>query len=109
MFDSGTNEQSVNLVTLIQDAYFIYPNRVNGVYDAVDFGENENGEVTQIRGRTLVDNHPVNGNEFVWRSNKPYVIYGYASVPASQTLTVNAGARIHFHADSELLYKTAAL
>lgn len=103
MFDSGTNEQAVNLVTLIQDAYFIYPNRENGVYDSVDFGEDENGEVTKIRGRTLVDNHPINGNEFVWGNTKPYVIYGYASVPASQTLTVNAGARIHFHADSGII------
>ncbi|HKK11947.1 MAG TPA: hypothetical protein VJ945_03895, partial [Flavobacteriaceae bacterium] len=36
-------------------------------------------------------------------NEKPYVIYGYAAVDAGKTLTVEAGARIHFHANSGLL------
>lgn len=102
-FDAGSNLQTVELVTLVKDAYFIYPNRVNGVYEAVDFGQDETGATTQIRGRTLQENHPANGDEFIWNNSKPYVVYGYASVPAAKTLTVNAGARIHFHADSGII------
>ncbi|HEU4496345.1 MAG TPA: hypothetical protein VFR70_04775, partial [Flavobacterium sp.] len=102
-FDAGPNLQTVELVTLVKDAYFIYPNRINGVYEAVDFGQNESGATTQVRGRTLSENHPANGNEFIWNKTKPYVVYGYASVPASKTLEVQPGARIHFHADSGII------
>ena len=102
-FDAGNNLQTVALVTLVKDAYFIYPNRVNGVYEAVDFGQDENGATTQIIGRTLQENHPLNGDEFTWNNTKPYVVYGYASVPADKTLNINAGARVHFHADSGII------
>src|SRR5690606_6525153 len=34
---------------------------------------------------------------------KPYVIYGYAAVNEGETLTIDAGARVHFHANSGLL------
>jgi len=107
-FDAGSNLQTVELVTLVKDAYFIYPNRVYGVYEAVDFGQDENGATTQIIGRTLQENHPVNGDEFNWNNDKPYVIYGYASVPADKTLNINAGARIHFHADSGIIVQDGA-
>ncbi len=45
----------------------------------------------------------INGNELHWNNTKPYVIYGYAVVPNSKTLIVDAGARIHFHAESGLI------
>lgn len=103
LFDVGTNQQKVELVTLIQDAYFIYPNRVDGVYDSIEYGLDENGEVTRVIGRILQENHPANGDEYVWSNNKPYVVYGFATVPNNKTLTVNPGARIHFHADSGII------
>lgn len=103
VFGGGTNAQKVELVTLIQDAYFIFPNKIDGVKEAVDFGFDEEGNTTQVIGRNLQDNHPDNGNEYIWNSNKPYVVYGYASVPDSKTLTVNPGARIHFHKDSGII------
>ena len=31
------------------------------------------------------------------------MVYGFASVPANETLTVQAGARVHFHANSGLI------
>jgi len=103
LFGSGTNFQKVELVTLIQDAYFIFPKRQNGIYELVDYGFNEEGNVTQVIGRSLEENHPDNGNEFIWGKVKPYVVYGFASVPTGKTLNVNAGARIHFHSDSGLI------
>jgi len=103
IFGNGTQAQKVELVTLIQDAYFIYPSKTNGISETIDFGFNEEGNVTQVRGRNLQDNHPDNGNEYIWNNSKPYVVYGYAGVPEGKTLTVNAGARIHFHADSGII------
>lgn len=108
LFDSGSNLQKVALVTLIQDAFFIYPNRENGIYDQVAIGLDDQNVVQTVRGRALIGNHPDNGNEFVFTNQKPYVIYGYASVPEGKTLTINAGARIHFHADSGLIVQQNA-
>lgn len=103
IFGTGDKKQKVELVTLIQDAYFIFPNKIDGVRDSIDYGFNENGEVDKILGRNLQDNHPDNGNEYIWNNTKPYVVYGYAGVPDGKILTVEAGARIHFHADSGII------
>jgi hypothetical protein len=98
LFGVGTNFQKVELVTLIQDAYFLYPQRFgDGTTETLPIGDDE------IYGFFLDDNDPINGNELQWNSSKPYVIYGYAAIPANQTLTVDAGARIHFHAESGLI------
>lgn len=98
LFGVGTNFQKVELVTLIQDAYFLYPQRFgNGTTETLPIGDDE------IYGFFLDDNDPINGNELHWNNSKPYVIYGFAAIPANQTLTVDAGARIHFHAESGLI------
>ena len=102
-FDTGEKLQKVELVTLVKDAYFIYPKRTDNVYETVPVAINEDNTIAMIKGRDLVENHPENGNEFIWTSQKPYVVYGYASVPANKTLVVDAGARIHFHANSGLI------
>lgn len=97
-FDSGVNFQKVELVTLIQDAYFLYPKRFgDGTTETIPIGD-EN-----VYGFYLDENDPVNGNEYVWGNDKPYVVYGYGAIPTGKTLTVQAGARVHFHADSGLI------
>ena len=97
-FGTATNVQKVELVTLIQDAYFLYPQKFsNGTTETLPIGDQE------IYGFFLDENDPVNGNELIWNATKPYVIYGYAAVPSLKTLTVQAGARIHFHAESGLI------
>ncbi|MEC4050616.1 hypothetical protein OX284_014350 [Flavobacterium sp. SUN046] len=96
--------QTVELVTLIQDAVFIYPQRdINNNYEQlpINFGTTANPEY--ITGSNLNANDPVNGDELNWTSQKPYVIYGYALVPDGSKLTINAGARVHFHANSGLI------
>lgn len=102
-FDSGDNFQKVELVTLIQDAYFIFPNKTNGIIDEIPIGLNEDGSVLTTQGRELSHSHPDNGDEYTFHTDKPYVIYGYASVPNNETLTIPAGARVHFHADSGIV------
>ena len=102
-FDSGANLQKVELVTLIQDAYFIFPNKQNGITESIPIGFDEDGTVLETNGRNLSHNHPDNGDEFTFQTDKPYVVYGYASVPNGETLTIPAGARVHFHADSGLV------
>lgn len=108
LFGEGTNVQKVELVTLIQDAYFIYPGRVQNpdnsyTYDELNLGVDGDGNPIAIRGRFLEETNPKNGNELNWTNTKPYVIYGYAAVPPNKTLVVDAGARVHFHAESGLI------
>jgi hypothetical protein len=108
LFGDGINQQKVELVTLIQDAYFIYPGRIQNpdesyTYDSLNLGMDNEGNPITIRGRFLEDNNPTNGNELIWNNSKPYVVYGYAAVPPNETLEVQAGARIHFHAESGLI------
>ncbi|MFP9114273.1 hypothetical protein ACLI1A_10025 [Flavobacterium sp. RHBU_3] len=100
-FTSTNGTQNVELVTLVQDAYFLYPQRDDqGNYENVPFDSE-----TNIYGFYLDEADPNNGNEYHWNNTKPYVIYGYATVPTGKTLTVDPGARVHFHADSGLMVR----
>jgi len=103
LFDGGSNLQKLELVTLIQDAVFLYPKRfADGTTETLPIGDEE------IYGFFLDENDPVNGNEFVFTKQKPYVVYGYAAVPSGKTVTFNAGARVHFHANSGLIVASNA-
>ncbi|MDO4728334.1 MAG: hypothetical protein Q4B43_04930 [Bacteroidota bacterium] len=99
-FDSGSNYQKVELVTLVQDAIFLYPSRDNnGVYENLVI----DGIDQPIYGFVLDENDPINGNELIWTNQKPYVIYGYAAVPSTKTLQIQEGSRIHFHDSSGII------
>ena len=95
LFDTGTNQQDVDLVTLVQDAHFIYPGKdpISMKVDSLTL----NGQPTTIKGRFLED------SELTINNTKPIVIYGYAAVPADKTLTINAGSQIYFHDNSGLI------
>ena len=104
-FNNGENLQKVDLVTLVKDAIFIYPQRYvdnetnQYIIETLSFdldGDGINDE-TNIQGRFL------NESELNFTSEKPYVIYGYAAVPENETLIINPGSRIHFHANSGLI------
>ncbi len=100
LFDSGGNEQKVELVTLVQDAVFLFPEDLgNGIFETLSIGTDENGDEILIEGFILDD------PELTFTNEKPYVIYGYAAVDAGKTLTVEPGARIHFHANSGILVR----
>ena len=95
LFDNGSNQQVVDLVTLVEDAVFIFPGK-----DAISMKIDSltlDGEPTAIKGRFLKD------TELTFTKLKPTVIYGYAAVPANKTLTIEAGAHVYFHNNSGLI------
>jgi len=97
LFDSGVNEQVVKLVTLVQDAHFLYPNKTNGIIETLTL----DGEETELQGRYL------NDVELTFNDDKPYVVYGYMVVGTTdnqaKTLVMQAGTKVHFHANSGLI------
>ena len=102
-FDSGQNLQNVELVTLVQDAVFLYPKRfADGTTETLPIGNEK------IEGFYLDENDPINGNELQFTKNKPYVIYGYAAVPSNKTAIFEAGTKVHFHANSGLIVANKA-
>lgn len=97
-FDVGVNQQKVELVTLVQDAVFLYPERFSdGTTEKLCLGMDEEGNEICIKGFLLED------SELNFTNDKPYVIYGYAAVPEGKTLNIAAGARVHFHEGSGLI------
>ena len=103
VFDSGSNLQKVELVTLIQDAVFLYPKRLSdGTTESLPFGKES------IYGFLLDENDPINGNELQFTKRKPYVIYGYAAVPSGKTVNFEAGTKVHFHSDSGIIVSSGA-
>ena len=100
LFDAGDRLQDVDLVTLVKDANFIFPGK-----DAITMKIDSltlDGEPTTLKGRFLTD------SELTFSKSKPTVIYGFAAVPANKTLTIEAGASIHFHDNSGLIVDNKA-
>lgn len=95
LFDNGSNQQDVDLVTLVQDANFIYPGK-NPITRKID-SLTIDGKPTSIKGRFLTD------IELTFTNTKPTVIYGYAAVPSNKTLTIEAGSKVYFHDNSGLI------
>jgi hypothetical protein len=104
LFDNGSKQQKVNLVTLIKDAYFLYPKRdAEGVKETLTLGTDGEGQPVRINGFELDANDPINGDEYHLNNTKPYVVYGYAGVPNGKTLNIDAGARVYFHSESGIV------
>jgi len=96
LFDTSGNEQTVELVTLVRDAVFLFPEKyADGTLETLTLGQGD--EAVKIPGFFLQD------DELTFTNEKPYVIYGFAAVPNNKTLTVDAGARVHFHNLSGIL------
>ena len=102
-FDSGENLQEVPLVTLVKDAVFLYPATLpDGTKETISLGMDVNGEEIQVQGFYL------DGAELEFKKEKPYVVYGYAAIAASNMLRIEAGSRVHFHKDSGLYISEGA-
>ncbi|TRX37218.1 hypothetical protein FNW52_04440 [Flavobacterium sp. ZT3R18] len=102
-FDGGANLQKVELVTLVQDAILLYPNRnADGTTETLPI------DGKKIDGFYLDKNDPIHGNELHFTNKKAYVIYGYAAVPEAETVTFDPGARVYFHATSGLIVSKKA-
>lgn len=104
LFDTGSNQQKVDLVTLVQDAHFLFPSRdANGIKETITLGFDDKGEPIAVNGFFL------NGNT-TFANDKPYVIYGYVGVTENTTLIINKGAQLHFHENSGIIVsKNASL
>ncbi|MDA0719346.1 MAG: hypothetical protein O3B88_00900 [Bacteroidetes bacterium] len=98
VFDSGNNAQNVTLVTLVQQAHFLFPEPLgDGIYETLDLGED-----------VFIDGFFLDDNELTWTADKPWVIYGYAAIPAGKTLNIEPGARVHFHENSGIIAANGA-
>ncbi|NIJ46107.1 hypothetical protein FHR24_002585 [Wenyingzhuangia heitensis] len=80
LFDPNGNQQDVDLVTLVQDAEFLFPTT------GTDF------EITETN----------------FTNTKPYVIYGNAIVPENGSLTIEAGTTVHFNENASLTISAGA-
>lgn len=97
IFNSELNQQSVALVTLVKDVHFLYPTKsAEGIIETINIGNSPDGNTITVQGFYL------DGNT-TFTNEKPYVIYGYCAIPSGNTLTIEAGAQIHFHANSGLI------
>src|SRR5690625_1372494 len=102
-FDVDMHRQQVELITLIQDAHFLYPEKFeDGTTESLLFGPDEDGNYVEVYGFYLSD------DLLHFTAEKPYVIYGYAAVPPNKTLQIDPGARIHFHQNGGLLVANQA-
>lgn len=97
VFTDGIHQERVELVTLVQDAIFLFPNKTNGVVETILAGVDSSGNELRIEGFELAS------DQLTFTAEKPYVVYGYAAVPSGETLEIAAGARVHFHEASGLL------
>ncbi|MET6990388.1 hypothetical protein [Sediminicola arcticus] len=97
LFDSGPNLQKVQLVSLIKDAIFLYPDKFDNGTKESFLLPMENRSSSQIEGFFI----PEKQLRFI--NEKPYVIYGYALVGADKTLIMEAGTRVYFHKDSGII------
>jgi hypothetical protein len=85
LFSTNGFLQDLDLVAWGQDAYFHRPS--------------SNSEIAPF--------FFLNCNE-TWNNDKPHVVYGFAMVDSSCTLTVNAGTNVHFHPGSGLIILNSA-
>jgi len=90
VFETNGNQQDVDLVAFGRDAYFIVANK----------------SVGNIRYKIVAGEHV----DTTWTKDKPIVVYGYAVVDSTASLTIEAGTEIYFHSKSGLwIYKGGQL
>ena len=97
VFSSENEPQKVELVTLVQDAHFLFPQKNSeGIKETIEIGIDENGNSIAVEGFYLSGSQQ-------WNNDKPYVIYGFAGVSTGNTLQISKGTQIYFHQNSGLI------
>jgi hypothetical protein len=106
LFDEGTNQQNVKLVTLVRDACFYKPNRsLDGtIYETINIVDFE----SDTQGHVLTDSDFTPNGSWKWTNLKPYVIYGNLVVPNGKTLTIEQGTQVYFHDNATLIVDALA-
>ena len=102
IFQHSASTQDVDLVTLVQDAHFLYPNKDSeGLVEQIVIGRNDEGEEITVNGFYLDENT-------TFTNEKPYVIYGYCAVQENLELNIEEGAALHFHENSGIIVEKGA-
>lgn len=91
IFDVNGNIQDVDIVACGQDAHFIVPDHhVNGLPPYKIIAQE--------------------GQHIDWQNDKPYVIYGYAVVDSTASLSIAEGCKIYLHKNGGMwIYKGGSL
>ncbi len=85
-FITNGNEQDIVLAAWGQDAHYIIADKTLG----------------SLKYKIVA----AEDSAVTWPADKPYLVYGYAVVDSTGSLTIEAGAKIHFHNQSGLwVYK----
>ncbi len=88
-FENGSVRQKVLLVTAVWDAIYHFPTNV------LTITRPEPLPPLKLAYSVLEENAH-------WDHSKPHVVYGYAVVDSAQSLTIDPGTQVHFHAGSGL-------
>lgn len=98
----SNQEEDVDLITLVKDATFIFKETTETGREFETRQRDDQGDFIKLNAFDLTD------DELTMTNEKAYVIFGNAVVPSGKTLTVEAGARLHFHEDSGLIIEEGA-
>ncbi|HRH10824.1 MAG TPA: hypothetical protein PLU73_04890 [Bacteroidia bacterium] len=88
-FTVNGNLKKVKLEAWGQDAYYHYTK--NALYFK------DGSYLAYSTVDTLKSSYDKIGNDYVWKNDKPHVIYGYLVVDEGQKLVINAGTRVYFN------------
>ncbi len=91
LFELNGNQQDVDVVACGQDAHFIVADH-------------------RVAGLPPYKIVAAEGQHITWQNDKPYVIYGYAVVDSTASLTIENGCKIYMHKNSGVwVYKGGSL
>ena len=106
------NPQETNLPFVVTDSIFFETNGNEQDVDLVAWGQNARFILWDTDRPNLPKYKIVAGEgvDTTWTSDLPIVVYGYAVVDSTGSLTIDAGSRIYFHKGSGLwIYKGGSL
>ncbi|OQX82294.1 MAG: hypothetical protein B6D64_00750 [Bacteroidetes bacterium 4484_276] len=104
--------QETNLPFVVTDSIFFETNGNEQDVDLVAWGQNARFILWDTDRPNLPKYKIVAGEgvDTTWTSDLPIVVYGYAVVDSTGSLTIDAGSRIYFHKGSGLwIYKGGSL
>ena len=102
-FNAKGKTQEVPLITLVKDAIFLYPTTSSDrIVENITFASDSDFNEINFEGFLLSD------EQLHFTNEKPYVVYGYATVPSQKELLIDPGTRIYFHQGSGILVQDNA-
>ncbi len=99
--EATINPNGGQLPLVVEENIIFETNGNNKKFPLIAWGQDAN----YISANTFVEGLPpyiILGKNEVWTNNKPYVVYGYAVVDSSHSLTIEAGTQVHFHGGAGL-------